>query len=89
MGRILTIDYCSRTIGYCLPYCFLEVFVGGQGFDGGVQSRVGEDPPSPPTRENPGTIGSSLFRTKFGPSLGCQDLLSFVKVIWPLGREQN
>ena len=35
--------------------------MGGQGFDGGVQSRVGEDPPSPPTRENPRTIGSFHF----------------------------
>ena len=23
------------TIGYCFPYCFLEIFVGGQGLDGG------------------------------------------------------
>ena len=27
------------TIGYCLSYCFLEIFVGGQGSDGGEQSR--------------------------------------------------
>ena len=24
----LTIDYCLRTIGYCFPYCFLEIFFG-------------------------------------------------------------
>ena len=39
----LTTGYCSRTIGYC----FLEIFVGGQGLDGGVQSRDREDPSSP------------------------------------------
>ena len=33
-GGFLTIDYCSRTIGYCFPYCFLEIFVGLQGLDG-------------------------------------------------------
>ena len=26
------------TIGYCFPYCFLEIFVRGQGLDGGGQS---------------------------------------------------
>ena len=30
-GGFLTICYCLRTIGYC----FLEIFVGGQGLDGG------------------------------------------------------
>ena len=27
-GGVLIIDYCLRTIGYCFPYCFLEIFVG-------------------------------------------------------------
>ena len=35
------------TMGYCFPYCFLEIFVGGQGLDGGGQSRDGV-PQSPP-----------------------------------------
>ena len=41
MGGFLTIGYFSGTMGYC----FLEIFVGGQGLDGGGQS--------PSTRENP------------------------------------
>ena len=43
MGGFLTIDYCLRTIGYCFPYCFLEIF-GGQGTDGGGQSCDGGSP---------------------------------------------
>ena len=39
-------------MGYCSPYCFLEMFVGAQGLDGGRQSHDG-DPSSPPNRENP------------------------------------
>ena len=35
MGGFLIICYCFRTIGYCFPYCFLEIFVGGQDLDGG------------------------------------------------------
>ena len=31
-------------IGYCFPYCFLEIFLGEQGLDGGGQSRVGGIP---------------------------------------------
>ena len=31
----LTIDYCSRKIGYCFSYCFLEIIVGGQNQQGG------------------------------------------------------
>ena len=50
MGGFLTIDYCLRAIGYCFPYCFLEIFVGGQGLDGGDKVAMG-DPPVPPTRE--------------------------------------
>ena len=37
MGGFLTIGYCSRTTGYCFPCCFLEIFVGRQGLDGGRQ----------------------------------------------------
>ena len=33
--RFLTIGYCLRTIGYCFSYCFLKIFVRGQGLDGG------------------------------------------------------
>ena len=36
-------------IGYCFPYCFLEIFVGeGQDLNGGGQSRDGGIPPVPP-----------------------------------------
>ena len=35
MGGFLTISFCSRTIGYYFLYCFLQIFVMGQGFDGG------------------------------------------------------
>ena len=35
-------------IGYFFPYCFLKIFVGGQGFDGGVQSHDGGLPQFPP-----------------------------------------
>ena len=48
-GGFLTIGYFSRTIGHC----FLEIFVEGQGFDGGGQSGD-KGIPGPPTRENPG-----------------------------------
>ena len=48
MGGYLTMGYCSRTIGYCFSYCFLEIFVGGEGFDGGGQSRDGGSPSPPP-----------------------------------------
>ena len=40
--------------GYCFPYCFLETFVGGQGLDGGGQSRDGVPP-----------LGKTLGRTTF------------------------
>ena len=33
------------TIGYCFPYCFLVIFVGGQNCDEGGQSRNWEIPP--------------------------------------------
>ena len=53
MRGYLTIGYCSRTLGYCFSYFFLEIFVGGQGFDGGDKVVIGVSPLSPPTGENP------------------------------------
>ena len=50
MGGFLTIGYC-----------FLEIFVGGQGLDGGGQGRDGGDPPVLPTGENPGQCGLRIF----------------------------
>ena len=47
-----TKGYCSRTIGYCFPYSYLEIFVGGQDCDGGDIIVIGRFPSSP-TRENP------------------------------------
>ena len=38
-GGFLIIGYCLRTIGYCFPYCLLELFVGGQGLDRGDLSK--------------------------------------------------
>ena len=57
-NRFLTIGYCSIIIGYC----FLEIFVGEQGLDGGRQSRDGGIPPvpPPPTRENLGKSAKTL-----------------------------
>ena len=40
----------KRTIRHCLPYCFLEIFVGGKSLDEGEQGRD----KGIPTRENPG-----------------------------------
>ena len=34
-------------IGYCFPYCFLKIFLGGQGFDGRAQSCDRGIPQSP------------------------------------------
>ena len=39
------------TIGYCLSYCFLKFFGGGQGLDGEGESC--DSSSSPPTRGNP------------------------------------
>ena len=50
MREIFNNRYCSRTIGCCTPYCFLEIVWGEQGFDGGEQSRD-RGSPSTPTRE--------------------------------------
>ena len=47
MGGFLTTDYYYyylRTIGHCFPYCFLEIFVGGQGIDGGEKVMMGGSP---------------------------------------------
>ena len=44
-GGFLTKGNCLRTIGYCFLYCFLEIFVGGQGLDGEEQSRDVGIPP--------------------------------------------
>ena len=41
------------TIGYCFPIVFWKFFFGGQGLDGGGQSRD-----SLPTREKPGEGGA-------------------------------
>ena len=43
-----------------IGYCFLEIFVGGQGFDGGDKVVMG-DPPVPHARENPGNRHVSEF----------------------------
>ena len=43
MGGYLTIGYCSRPI----HYCFLEIFMGGQGFDEGNKVMRGGIPQSP------------------------------------------
>ena len=51
MGGFLTVDYCSKTTGYCFPYCFLEILGEGQGLDGGRQSRNRGIPPVPPLRK--------------------------------------
>ena len=47
-----------------LTYCFLEIFVWGQGLDERGQSRDGGIPQSPPpTRENPGMYATGwVFR---------------------------
>ena len=44
MGGFLTIGYCLRTIGNCFPCSFLEIFVGGQGLDGGDKVVLGDPP---------------------------------------------
>ena len=54
------------TIGYCFPYCFLEIFVGGQGLDGGGQSCDGD----PPLGE---TLGKLLAIQLFSTSLYSPD----------------
>ena len=35
------------TISYCFPYCFLEIFWGGQGLDGEGESRDSSPVPPP------------------------------------------
>ena len=62
MGGFLTIGYCLRTIGflrttgYCFPYCFLKIYVGGQSLDGGDIVMMGDPPVSP--------LGKTLSRAK-------------------------
>ena len=34
-GGVLTMGYCSLTVGCCFPYCFMEIFVGGKVMLGG------------------------------------------------------
>ena len=46
-GGFLRIGYCLRTIGYCFPYCFLEIFVGDKALMEGDKVAMG-DPPVPP-----------------------------------------
>ena len=47
------------TIGYCFPYCFLEIFVGGKALMEGGKVLMGAIL-SPPTRENPDERSASL-----------------------------
>ena len=51
-GGFLKIGYCSRTISYCFPYCFLGIFVtGDKVLMEGDKVVIGG---SPVPRENPG-----------------------------------
>ena len=43
-GEVLTVDYCSRTKGFCFSNCFLDIFWGRQGLDVGGQSCDGRIP---------------------------------------------
>ena len=63
------------TIGYCFPYCFLEIFVGDKALMEGDKVVMG-DPPVPPTRENPGFKVSETLK---GVSNTLQNL-EFVKL---------
>ena len=75
-GGFLAKGYCLRTIGYCFPYCFLELFVGGQGLDGRGQSRDGGIPQSPPTRETLWlAYRLNLFKQLFKQMIGYIDWL--------------
>ena len=60
MGGFLTIRSCLRTIGYCFPYCFLEILWRGYNALMAMEGDkvVMEGSPSPPTREN---LVSTLF----------------------------
>ena len=51
-GGFLTIGDCSKRKGFCFPYYFMEIFVGGQGLDGGRQSHDGGILQSPPQYGN-------------------------------------
>ena len=43
-GGFLTIGYCLRTIGYCFPYSFLEIFVGDKTLMEGNKVVMGDPP---------------------------------------------
>ena len=56
------------TTGYCFSYCFLEIFVGGQGLDGGVQSREGGSHSPLPHYGKPWpAIAKAMAKTHNGP----------------------
>ena len=46
-GGLLSIGYCSRTIGYCFPYYFLEIFVGDKALMEGDKVVMGDPPVLP------------------------------------------
>ena len=54
IGGFLIAGYCSRTISYCFPHCFVEIFVGRDEalMEGDKVVIGGSLSPSPPTREN-------------------------------------
>ena len=45
-GGFLRIGYCSRTTGYCFPFCFLEIFVGDKALIEGDKVVIGGIPQS-------------------------------------------
>ena len=59
-GGFLTIGFCSRTISYCFPNCFLEIFVrGDKAVMEGDQVMVGGIPPVPSPRK---TLDHSMVK---------------------------
>ena len=62
MRRFFTIGNCSRTIGCCFPYCFLEIFVRGDKavIDGDIVV-MGIPQSPPPTRRNLEATGQYLL----------------------------
>ena len=66
------------TTGYCFPYCFLKILVGGQGLDGEGQSRDGVFPQSPPPPLGKTLKGASfVLGVNLGESEGAQILPVF------------
>ena len=57
-GGFLTIDYCSRTIGCCFPYCFMQIFVGDKALM--EEEKVVTGGISPSTKENPDPMGEDF-----------------------------